>query len=314
MSPSHAGMVPLAIGTDAGGSSRRPPAHVGLVGLKGTLGAIPYGPGFPEATVETSVISPITRDVADCALVFEVLAGIGYARSRFDCDVAELPVLHRSPRDIRIAYRADLRAGCSCRSGGARQRGRTRHDDWRREASVSQRLDPVWPEGAAETGLMPIQHAALAAIHGEAWKRDPSAIDPDLGAQIAAGFAYRPEEIMRALLLSQAVARASAAFFSQKRSGYPAGADDSLHGLAVDTAWTCNDRWRAGRTAGTRGLHAPVQPQPPARDHAAVRHRTAMGCRSGCRWSPHGGRTGDCCRSPPWWRRCWGAESAFQPR
>ena len=43
-----AGLVPLAIGTDAGGSSRRPPAHVGVVGFKPSYGAIPYGPGFAE--------------------------------------------------------------------------------------------------------------------------------------------------------------------------------------------------------------------------------------------------------------------------
>ena len=42
------GLVPLAIGTDAGGSSRRPPAHTGLVGFKPSFGAIPYGPGFEE--------------------------------------------------------------------------------------------------------------------------------------------------------------------------------------------------------------------------------------------------------------------------
>jgi len=36
-----AGLVPLAIGTDAGGSSRRPPAHVGVAGFKPSYGAIP---------------------------------------------------------------------------------------------------------------------------------------------------------------------------------------------------------------------------------------------------------------------------------
>ena len=32
-----ADLVPLAIGTDAGGSSRRPPAHVGVVGFKPSM-------------------------------------------------------------------------------------------------------------------------------------------------------------------------------------------------------------------------------------------------------------------------------------
>ncbi len=43
-----AGVAPLALGTDAGGSSRRPPAHCGVVGFKPTQGAVPHPYGFPE--------------------------------------------------------------------------------------------------------------------------------------------------------------------------------------------------------------------------------------------------------------------------
>ena len=70
-----ADLVPLAIGTDAGGSSRRPPAHVGVVGFKPSYGAIPYGPGFAEPFFDISVIAPIARNVADAALAFEAMAG-----------------------------------------------------------------------------------------------------------------------------------------------------------------------------------------------------------------------------------------------
>src|SRR5206468_11116261 len=70
-----ADLVPLAIGTDAGGSSRRPPAHVGVVGFKPSYGAIPYGPGFAEPFFGISVIAPIARNVADAALAFEAMAG-----------------------------------------------------------------------------------------------------------------------------------------------------------------------------------------------------------------------------------------------
>ncbi|MEQ1612313.1 MAG: amidase, partial [Hyphomicrobiaceae bacterium] len=43
-----ADFAPIALGTDGGGSGRRPPAHTGTVGFKPSFGAIPYGPGFPE--------------------------------------------------------------------------------------------------------------------------------------------------------------------------------------------------------------------------------------------------------------------------
>jgi len=71
-----AGLVPLAIGTDAGGSSRRPPAHVGVAGFKPSYGAIPYGPGFAEPFYGLSVIAPIAAEVADITLAFEAMAGL----------------------------------------------------------------------------------------------------------------------------------------------------------------------------------------------------------------------------------------------
>ena len=35
------------------------------------------------------------------------------------------------------------------------------------------RDDPVWPAGANENALMPLQHVGLARLFGDAWKRDP---------------------------------------------------------------------------------------------------------------------------------------------
>jgi aspartyl-tRNA(Asn)/glutamyl-tRNA(Gln) amidotransferase subunit A len=42
------GIGALALATDAGGSTRRPAAHCGLVGMKPSFGLIPCGPGFDE--------------------------------------------------------------------------------------------------------------------------------------------------------------------------------------------------------------------------------------------------------------------------
>src|SRR3954469_21479069 len=95
-----AGLVPLAIGTDAGGSSRRPPAHVGVVGFKPSYGAIPYGPGFAEPLFDISVIAPIPRSVADAALAFEAMAGPD-AR---DPDSAAVDSDERRFPDLRIAF------------------------------------------------------------------------------------------------------------------------------------------------------------------------------------------------------------------
>jgi Asp-tRNA(Asn)/Glu-tRNA(Gln) amidotransferase A subunit family amidase len=67
-------MVPLALGTDGGGSVRIPAAFCGIVGLKGTFGLVPKLPGF-RGWPTLSVDGPITRSVRDAALALEVMAG-----------------------------------------------------------------------------------------------------------------------------------------------------------------------------------------------------------------------------------------------
>ncbi|WNM24082.1 amidase [Demequina capsici] len=68
-----AGAVPIATGSDAGGSIRIPAAFSGAVGLKPTLSAIPVWPG--TANESLSHAGPITRSVADARAVLEITAG-----------------------------------------------------------------------------------------------------------------------------------------------------------------------------------------------------------------------------------------------
>ena len=69
------GMVPLAIGTDGGGSIRRPASHTGLVGLKPTTGRVPRSGGFPAILHDFEVAGPIAHSVADVSALMAVLAG-----------------------------------------------------------------------------------------------------------------------------------------------------------------------------------------------------------------------------------------------
>ena len=68
-----AGVVPVAIGTDGGGSTRLPAAWCGVVGLHPTMGRVP-GLGRAASGWGTSV-GPITRDARDAALVLQAIAG-----------------------------------------------------------------------------------------------------------------------------------------------------------------------------------------------------------------------------------------------
>lgn len=67
-----AGMVPLALGTDGGGSIRIPCGFCGLPGIKPTFGRVPAWPASPFGIL--SHAGPMSRTVADLALLLDVLA------------------------------------------------------------------------------------------------------------------------------------------------------------------------------------------------------------------------------------------------
>jgi len=84
-----AGLGPLAVGTDGGGSIRVPASFCGIYGLKPSFGRVPQAPGFPgwESLTHTG---PLTRTVRDAALMLETIAGPD------DRDRHSLPAADRS--------------------------------------------------------------------------------------------------------------------------------------------------------------------------------------------------------------------------
>src|SRR6266404_6852031 len=69
-----AGLGPIGIGTDGGGSSRIPAACCGVVGFKQTLGLVPHDL-TPDGFGNQSHITPMTRTVMDTALMLQAMAG-----------------------------------------------------------------------------------------------------------------------------------------------------------------------------------------------------------------------------------------------
>jgi len=72
-------IVPFALGTDTGGSIRLPASFCGVVGLKPTYGLVSRY-GVVAMASSTDVIGPLTRTVADAAVVLETMSG----RDQFD--------------------------------------------------------------------------------------------------------------------------------------------------------------------------------------------------------------------------------------
>ena len=69
------GAVPIAIGTDTGGSIRQPASYCGLVGYKPTYGAVSrYGLMAMGSSLDQA--GPLTNSVADAELVHNIMAGL----------------------------------------------------------------------------------------------------------------------------------------------------------------------------------------------------------------------------------------------
>jgi len=100
-----AGLVPMALGSDTGGSVRVPAALCGIVGLKTTVGRISRAGVYPLCWTLDSV-GPITRSVEDAALVYQALQGSD-SRDESTAGVAShdaLRGLKDGVKGLRIAF------------------------------------------------------------------------------------------------------------------------------------------------------------------------------------------------------------------
>jgi len=104
------GMVPLADGSDMGGSLRNPPNFCNVVGLRTSPGRVPIVPAR-LGWFTLSVAGPVARNVSDCALFLSVLAGFDH-HSPISIDQPGAPFAEplgtRDFKGVRVAMFKDL--------------------------------------------------------------------------------------------------------------------------------------------------------------------------------------------------------------
>ena len=105
------GMIPLATGSDGGGSIRGPACYVGCFGLKPSFGRIPYDPVLGmQGWEDASVVGPLTRTVRDAAMYMDAVVGYHALDpdSRPHPGLSYVAVLGQLPKKSRIAFHPTL--------------------------------------------------------------------------------------------------------------------------------------------------------------------------------------------------------------
>ena len=105
-----AGLSPFGLGTDLGGSIRAPASLCGVVGIKPTLGRIPYTGIQPQTILRAIHVGPIARTVGDVALGMSILAGA----DNVDLFTPPVPVPDYAPLDVDLS---GLKVGWSPTTG-----------------------------------------------------------------------------------------------------------------------------------------------------------------------------------------------------
>ena len=204
-----AGFTPIALGTDGGGSGRRPASHCGVVGLKTSAGAIPSPFGFGGAYGPLyGVTAPMGRSVADAKVAFEVMAGPDrrdpHSVALLDVPPPSSPRIAVSPRlGLDVAVDPDVMAAFDSAVARLRAAG------WRIEEA-----DVTWPEGTSETAFSAVNQAASALLYGEHHAEDKDLFGDNVAGLIERGRNVPGTDVVSAFRFADACARAVAQFFT----------------------------------------------------------------------------------------------------
>ena len=186
-----AGMGPLALGSDGGGSIRIPAACCGVVGLKATLGAIPNLQA-PDLFGANSYVGPMARDVADTRLMFEVLAG---------------PDRRDPYGQVEALPRRVLREGERPRIGFLLRCGNVLDPEveapvvaaMKRAEALGMIVEPIELDLVSlEPHFLVLLRSLLLARLGGHAARSPEKLDPTLVATIEAGRTYSASDLYEA--------------------------------------------------------------------------------------------------------------------
>ena len=198
------GEVDLALGGDQGGSVRIPSSFSGGVGHKPTHGLVPYTGAFPiEQTIDH--LGPMTRTVADAALMLGVLAGVDGLDPRQPTSIAPVDytaALAGGAEGLRIGVVTEG-FGRPESDAGVDESVRAAIDALRGAgASVDEVSIPWHLDGMAVWNVIATEGAAFQMIAGNAYGMNSQGLyDPELIEHYAAQRITRGSELSKTVKL-----------------------------------------------------------------------------------------------------------------
>jgi aspartyl-tRNA(Asn)/glutamyl-tRNA(Gln) amidotransferase subunit A len=205
-----AGIGPLALGTDGGGSIRIPAACCGVVGLKPTLGRVP-NVHAPDAFGNNSYIGPMTRSVAEARAMLRVIQGPD-ARDPYAAAIpSDPPLLPERLDGLRIGWM--VRVGNRLLDAGVEARTTEMLEHLESLGAI---VEPMAIDFVAEEdAFLVVLQTALAGRFGERLDGDRARIDPSLAETIERGLRRTTTEILAATARRTALFRKLVALFQR---------------------------------------------------------------------------------------------------
>ena len=192
-----AGLGPLGVGTDSGGSIRVPSSFCGIYGLKPSYGRVPVFPRF-RGWHGVTVSGPMTRTVRDAALMLDVMAGPD-DRDRHslpaDAGGSFLAACDAGIEGLSVAWSSDLgHARVDARVGDLCAAAAERFESLGCHVEV---VTPSWDDPEEIFRLMAA--AETYAAWGEAMAEGEQRLDRTLAAVLRFGRTVGIESYLRAL-------------------------------------------------------------------------------------------------------------------
>lgn len=207
------GMVPLADGSDMGGSLRNPASFCGVVGLRPSLGRVPTWPAGNQWE-STSVSGPMGRTVGDVALLLSVIAGPDprVPLALGDPGASFAPPLGGSLAGLRVGYTVDLGGALAVDGRVAAVLENAGRLMVRHGAAV---YDAHPDLTAADDTFRTLRSWHFQASYGDLLRRHPDDLKPALADDIRAGERLTGADVARAYQQRTALADTMRRYFSE---------------------------------------------------------------------------------------------------